>query len=93
MEKKLGLILQSFRDFKEYHTDTTVKFVVKMNADKLRAAKEEGLHKVFKLQSVINTTSMVYASFLDCFFLQNRLLTDHACIYTTLLGLKTLTTY
>uniref|UniRef100_A0A0R3RWV3 DNA topoisomerase 2 n=1 Tax=Elaeophora elaphi TaxID=1147741 RepID=A0A0R3RWV3_9BILA len=46
-------------DFKEYHTDTTVKFVVKMNSDKLRASKEEGLHKVFKLQSVINTTSMV----------------------------------
>uniref|UniRef100_A0AAF5PLK6 DNA topoisomerase 2 n=1 Tax=Wuchereria bancrofti TaxID=6293 RepID=A0AAF5PLK6_WUCBA len=46
-------------DFKEYHTDTTVKFVIKMNSDKLRASKEEGLHKVFKLQSVINTTSMV----------------------------------
>uniref|UniRef100_A0A1I8EI88 TOP4c domain-containing protein n=1 Tax=Wuchereria bancrofti TaxID=6293 RepID=A0A1I8EI88_WUCBA len=47
-------------DFKEYHTDTTVKFVIKMNSDKLRASKEEGLHKVFKLQSVINTTSMVW---------------------------------
>ncbi|VDM95380.1 unnamed protein product [Thelazia callipaeda] len=46
-------------DFKEYHTDTTVKFVIKMNADKLQRAKEEGLHKIFKLQSVINTTSMV----------------------------------
>ncbi|KAM3727830.1 DNA topoisomerase 2 top-2 [Dirofilaria immitis] len=46
-------------DFKEYHTDTTVKFVIKMNGDKLRACREEGLHKVFKLQSVINTTSMV----------------------------------
>uniref|UniRef100_A0A915Q4L1 DNA topoisomerase 2 n=1 Tax=Setaria digitata TaxID=48799 RepID=A0A915Q4L1_9BILA len=34
------------RDFKEYHTDTTVRFVIKMTADKLRAAKEEGLHKV-----------------------------------------------
>ncbi|CAD5217830.1 unnamed protein product [Bursaphelenchus xylophilus] len=46
-------------DFKEYHTEETVKFVVKMTPEKLRQAEREGLHKVFKLQTVINTTSMV----------------------------------
>ena len=46
-------------DFKEYHTDVTVKFIVKMPADKLRKAEHKGLHHVFKLQSAINTTSMV----------------------------------
>ncbi|TKR76455.1 hypothetical protein L596_017588 [Steinernema carpocapsae] len=50
---------QMITDFKEYHTDQTVKFVIKMDANKLREAEMEGLHKVFKLQNVINTTSMV----------------------------------
>ena len=49
----------SITDFKEYHTDVTVKFIVKMAQEKLRRAQHEGLHKVFKLQTVINTTSMV----------------------------------
>jgi DNA topoisomerase-2 len=48
-----------FRDFKEYHTDSTVKFVVKMTAEKMAAAEEQGLHKVFKLQSNISTNTMV----------------------------------
>ncbi|XP_078324208.1 DNA topoisomerase 2-alpha-like isoform X3 [Crassostrea virginica] len=46
-------------DFKEYHTDSTVKFVVKMTPEKLAAAEEQGLHKVFKLQSNITTNTMV----------------------------------
>ncbi|KAK0396121.1 hypothetical protein QR680_001575 [Steinernema hermaphroditum] len=50
---------QMITDFKEYHTDQTVKFVIKMNPNKLREAEMEGLHKVFKLQNVIHTTSMV----------------------------------
>uniref|UniRef100_A0A0N5ANS0 DNA topoisomerase 2 n=1 Tax=Syphacia muris TaxID=451379 RepID=A0A0N5ANS0_9BILA len=53
-------------DFKEYHTDTTVKFVVKMNQQKLREVTMEGLHKVFKLQTVINTSSMVLFDALGC---------------------------
>lgn len=48
-----------FSDFKEYHTDTTVRFLVKIAGGKLRELRNEGLHKVFKLQTVINTTSMV----------------------------------
>ncbi|KAJ8320492.1 hypothetical protein KUTeg_002079 [Tegillarca granosa] len=49
----------SITDYKEYNTDTTVKFVVKMSAEKLAQAEEAGLHKVFKLQSTISTSSMV----------------------------------
>ncbi|VIO94552.1 Probable DNA topoisomerase II, putative [Brugia malayi] len=54
------------QDFKEYHTDTTVKFVVKMNPAKLREAKMEGLHKIFKLQTAINISSMVLFDPLGC---------------------------
>lgn len=46
-------------DYKEYHTDTTVKFVVQMSEDKLIHAENEGLHKVFKLQGTLSLTSMV----------------------------------
>jgi hypothetical protein len=42
-------------DYKEYHTDTTVKFIVKMSAEKLAQAEETGLHKVFKLQSNVSS--------------------------------------
>ncbi len=46
-------------DYKEYHTDTTVKFVVTMTADKLSEAETVGFHKKFKLESNINTTNLV----------------------------------
>ncbi|KAM8728948.1 DNA topoisomerase 2-alpha isoform 1-T1 [Acanthopagrus schlegelii] len=46
-------------DFKEYHTDTTVRFVVKMTEEKLREAEAANLHKVFKLQSPLTCNSMV----------------------------------
>lgn len=36
-----------------------MKFVVKMTPEKLAAAEEQGLHKVFKLQSNISTNTMV----------------------------------
>lgn len=49
----------TFRDYKEYHTDSTVKFIVKMTPEKLAQAEETGLHKLFKLQSTISATSMV----------------------------------
>lgn len=49
-------------DFKEYHTDTTVRFVVKMSEEKLREAEAAGLHKVFKLQSPLTCNSMVTAA-------------------------------
>ena len=46
-------------DFKEYHTDTTVRFLVTLAEDKMLQAENEGLHKVFKLQSTHTLTSMV----------------------------------
>ncbi|XP_041942216.1 DNA topoisomerase 2-alpha [Alosa sapidissima] len=47
-------------DYKEYHTDATVRFVIKMTEEKLREAEAAGLHKVFKLQNPITcVNSMV----------------------------------
>ncbi|CAL8286093.1 unnamed protein product [Lota lota] len=46
-------------DYKEYHTDTTVRFVVKMTEEKLMEAEAAGLHKVFKLQNPLTCNSMV----------------------------------
>ncbi|XP_060883763.1 DNA topoisomerase 2-alpha isoform X2 [Labrus mixtus] len=46
-------------DYKEYHTDTTVRFVVKMSEEKLMEAEAAGLHKVFKLQTTLTCNSMV----------------------------------
>ncbi|TTY54605.1 DNA topoisomerase 2-alpha [Bagarius yarrelli] len=46
-------------DYKEYHTDSTVRFVVKMSEERLREAEAAGLHKVFKLQNPLTCNSMV----------------------------------
>ncbi|KAG9343807.1 hypothetical protein JZ751_013188 [Albula glossodonta] len=46
-------------DYKEYHTDTTVRFLVKMTEERLREAEAAGLHKVFKLQNPLTCNSMV----------------------------------
>lgn len=48
-----------YSDYKEYNTDTTIKFVVTMNPEKLQKAENEGIHKFFKLHSSIGLTSMV----------------------------------
>lgn len=46
-------------DYKEYHTDTTVKFIVKMSEKNLVEAEAAGLHKVFKLQTSLSCNNMV----------------------------------
>lgn len=46
-------------DYKEYNTDTTIKFVVTMTPEKRQQAENEGVHKFFKLHSSIGLTSMV----------------------------------
>lgn len=46
-------------DYKEYHTDATVKFVVKVTPEKLSQMEQTGLHKVFKLQTSLSTSTMV----------------------------------
>uniref|UniRef100_H3A5L4 DNA topoisomerase 2 n=1 Tax=Latimeria chalumnae TaxID=7897 RepID=H3A5L4_LATCH len=53
-------------DYKEYHTDTTVKFVVKMTEEKLAQAEAVGLHKVFKLQTSLTCNSMVLFDHMGC---------------------------
>ncbi|CAG11670.1 unnamed protein product, partial [Tetraodon nigroviridis] len=60
-------------DYKEYHTDTTVKFLVRMSEEKLAQAEAAGLHKVFKLQSSLTCNSMVTA----CFHRPEHVLFDH----------------
>ncbi|KHJ48124.1 DNA gyrase/topoisomerase IV, A subunit [Trichuris suis] len=47
------------QDYKEYHTDTTVRFVIQMTPQNLAHCQREGVHKVFKLQNFINTSQMV----------------------------------
>ncbi|XP_034561189.1 DNA topoisomerase 2-beta isoform X2 [Notolabrus celidotus] len=53
-------------DYKEYHTDSTVKFVVRMSEEKLAQAESVGLHKVFKLQSSLTCNSMVLFDQMGC---------------------------
>lgn len=46
-------------DYKEYHTDTTIRFVVTLSDTNLRKSLEQGLHKTFKLQTSFTLSSMV----------------------------------
>ncbi|XP_034249595.1 DNA topoisomerase 2 isoform X2 [Thrips palmi] len=45
-------------DYREYSTDTTVRFVVSLSKDNLAKFEEEGLHKVFKLYQYIHISCM-----------------------------------
>uniref|UniRef100_UPI00358E4619 DNA topoisomerase 2-beta n=1 Tax=Myxine glutinosa TaxID=7769 RepID=UPI00358E4619 len=53
-------------DYKEYHTDTTVKFVVKMTEEKLNEVEAAGFHRVFKLQTPLTCNSMVLFDHMGC---------------------------
>ncbi|XP_066487440.1 DNA topoisomerase 2-alpha [Tiliqua scincoides] len=53
-------------DYKEYHTDTTVKFIIKMSEQKLVEAEAAGLHKVFKLQTPLSCNNMVLFDHVGC---------------------------
>lgn len=55
------------KDYKEYHTDATVYFVVTMTDDQMAKAEAEGLEKKFKIHSTISTSNMV------CFDAQGRI--------------------
>jgi hypothetical protein len=48
-------------DYKEYHTDCTVRFLVKMTKSQYQNAMEQhgSLHKFFKIQKSIALTNMV----------------------------------
>ena len=45
-------------DYKEYHTDSTVHFVITMPPENLAAAQASGLEKKFKLSTKLNITNM-----------------------------------
>ena len=66
-------------DYKEYHTDSTVKFLVRMSEEKLAQAEAAGLHKVFKLQSSLTCNSMVRAFFPDLIVV-DHFLNHYRCI-------------
>lgn len=46
-------------DYKEYNTDTTVRFIVNVLDNKVNQVDKEGPHKIFKLQTPITLNSMV----------------------------------
>lgn len=54
-----GLVVAMCRDYKEYHTDTTVRFVISMAAEKMQAASSAGLFKKFKLEGSLSIANMV----------------------------------
>ncbi|CAE8627897.1 unnamed protein product [Polarella glacialis] len=49
----------TIEDFREYHTESSVHFVVTMTPEKMRAAERAGLEKTFKLKSSLATSNMV----------------------------------
>ncbi|KAG8198803.1 hypothetical protein JTE90_007107 [Oedothorax gibbosus] len=53
-------------DYSEYHTDTTVRFVISMSPEKFNQARTMGFHRFFKLESNIGLTSMVLFDHLGC---------------------------
>ena len=46
-------------DYREYHTDTTVHFVITMPAENLAQAQREGIEKKFKLSTTVSTGNMM----------------------------------
>lgn len=45
-------------DYKDYTTDTTIKYTITLQNGQMEIMEKEGLHKAFKLQSIVHTTSM-----------------------------------
>ncbi|KAJ3316673.1 DNA topoisomerase 2, partial [Blyttiomyces sp. JEL0837] len=61
------------KEFKEYHSDSRVHFVVTLTDAGMKAAEEEGLEKKFKLTTTVLTSNIV------CFDMENRI-----CKYETI---------
>lgn len=53
-------------DYKDYCTDTTVRFVVSLPKANLEKAERDGLHKTFKLQTTMSTSSMCLFDDMNC---------------------------
>ena len=57
-------------DYKEYHTDTTVKFVVTLSEQRMLEAEREGFHKKFKLEGCVATSNMVGTMGPSCMYMR-----------------------
>lgn len=55
------------KDYKEYHTDANVHFVVHLSEANMALAEKDGLMKRFKISTTISTTNMV------CFDMEGRI--------------------
>ncbi|KAI8983247.1 type II DNA topoisomerase [Trametes punicea] len=51
------------KDYKEYHNNMNVHFVITMNEKGMEAAEKQGFHEFFKLTTKINTGNMVCFDF------------------------------
>ena len=51
------------QDYKEYHDNVNIRFVITMAAKNLEKAEEQGLVEFFKLTSKINTSNMICFNF------------------------------
>lgn len=67
MQKETPSSIPLITDYKEYHTDTKVHFVVYLTEEMMRIAEQEGLEKRFKLISTLCTSNMV------CFDAEGRI--------------------
>ncbi|KAL3285410.1 hypothetical protein HHI36_019512 [Cryptolaemus montrouzieri] len=76
-------------DYKEYNTDTTVKFVITTTQEQLASLEKEGLHKVFKLQSMINMGSMCAFDEMGCLKKYESVMTILQDFYTLRLKMYT----
>lgn len=65
-EAKADIKKAVIADYKEYNTDTTIKFIISCLPGRLADLENEGLHKIFKLQNMISTTSMCVFDELGC---------------------------
>lgn len=51
-------VKSALSDYKDYCTDVTIKFSILLQKGQMEVMEKEGLHKSFKLQSIINSSSM-----------------------------------
>lgn len=47
------------KDYREYHTDSKVHFVITLTEESMKAAEKEGLEQKFKLVSTLSTSNIV----------------------------------
>lgn len=74
-------------DYREYHTDTTVRFTVKMTPEQFQAAQAAGIHKFFKLQKPLSLNSMVLFDENGCLKRYNSIMDIMRDFYTVRLSL------